>query len=57
MIEQDSIFVFDNWDAFVSYVGQAQENGDWQELHEYLRTGYMAITVNGLPRLIEGTIH
>jgi hypothetical protein len=53
----NTIFVYDSWDYFVWHVEEAEATGDWLECSEMLHSGYMAIEVDGLPRLIEGTIH
>jgi hypothetical protein len=57
MIEEGSIFHYDSWEAFANHVGRSQEDGEWEELQQYLHAGFMAIVVDGLPRFIEGTIH
>jgi hypothetical protein len=56
-IQPNSIIVYESWQFFVDCVGQAQESGDWLELSEYLHSGFFAILVDGLPRVIDGTVH
>jgi hypothetical protein len=56
-MEPTSIAVFESWDFLVDFIGQADEVGDWEELSGFLRSGFMAIMVNGIPRLIETAIH
>lgn len=53
----DSIAVFEDWNCFVRFCSEAIEEGEWHECSEYLHSGHMAILVEGIPRLINGTIH
>ena len=51
------VITYDDWDFFVACVRFAQEGGHWADLSDALHSGNMAICVNGLPRIIHGTIH
>ena len=56
-IMNKSMIVYDSWDFFAQCVGQAQRVGEWDQLSEILHSGFMAIQVDGLPRVIDGTVH
>jgi hypothetical protein len=49
--------VYDSWEFMVWHVDEAIEAGEWDECSDILHSGRMAVVVNGLPRIIEGTIH
>jgi hypothetical protein len=52
----ESIVVFEDWSCLVRFVGEAIAEDEWAECSEYLHGGYMAILVDGLPRVINGTV-
>jgi hypothetical protein len=53
----ESIVVFESWACLVRFVEEAVEVNEWAECSEYLHGGYMAVEVDGLPRVIDGKVH
>jgi hypothetical protein len=51
------IIVFEDWSCFVRACDEAVEANEWAELSDNLHAGYMAILVDGIPRVIDGKIH
>jgi hypothetical protein len=54
---EDTIHVFEDWGRMVNLYEEAVSAGEWDLFQECIHSGAMAILVDGLPRLIEGTIH
>jgi hypothetical protein len=57
MDDTEAIWVFGDWAYLERIVGEAAEDKEWELLSDWLHSGMTAILVNGLPRVIYGTIH
>jgi hypothetical protein len=57
VIEPEFIIVFESWGCFVRACDEAIEANEWADLSDRLHAGYMAILVDGIPRVIDGQIH
>jgi hypothetical protein len=56
-MDPETIYVFEDWACMVRFIGEAIDADDWGLCSECLRSGGMAIAVNGIPRVIDGTVH
>jgi hypothetical protein len=57
MDDTETIWVLEDW-ACLRIVGEAAEDDkEWDLLSGWLHSGMAAILVNGLPRVIYGTVH
>jgi hypothetical protein len=56
MDDTEAMWVIEDWDGLVKMVGEATDN-EWGILSDWLHSGMAAVLVNGLPRVIYGTIH
>jgi hypothetical protein len=58
MDDTERAWVIGDWAYLESIVSEAAEdNYRWELLSDWLHSGMTAILVNGLPRVIYGTIH
>jgi hypothetical protein len=58
MDDTETIWVLEDWACLERIVGEAAEDDkEWDLLSGWLHSGMAAILVNGLPRVIYGTIH
>ncbi len=53
----DTMLVFADWEGFARCCAEAVEADEWAEFSHALHTGHLAIVVDGLPRVIDGTVH
>jgi hypothetical protein len=56
MDDTETIWVIESWVCLESLVGEAAEDREWDLLSDWLHSGMMAILVDGIPRVINGTI-
>jgi hypothetical protein len=57
MDDTEAIWVIEDWACLVRIVDEAAEDKEWGLLSDWLHSGMAAILVDGLPRVIDGTIH
>jgi hypothetical protein len=57
MDDTEAIWVLEDWACLERIVGEATEDNEWSILSDWLHSGMAAVLVNGLPRVIYGTVH
>jgi hypothetical protein len=57
MDDTEAIWVLENWACLERIVNEATEDNEWGLLSDWLHSGMAAVLVNGLPRVIYGTVH
>jgi hypothetical protein len=57
MDDTETIWIIEDWACLERIVGEAAEDKEWELLSDWLHSGMAAILVDGLPRVINGTVN